>query len=171
MKKKITKKTKKPVNKNTKTYKLKELRRLSRKCLKLRALVVKMRAGNVCEIGQWTGTACSAGSLNDHHIENYRTNKVLRFEPDNGLCCCPGHHKYYIDSVHKSFITLYEYMKECRPSSLKFIKENHLKKVELTKEYLEDKIHEFEMELGIINCGQPDPVIIRTEGGGSCGLM
>jgi hypothetical protein len=145
MKKKTKKKRVK--SKDTKTYKLKELRRLTNKCLKLWSLVVTKRAGNICEIGRFTGTPCSEGYLNNHHMENYKLNKALRFAPENGLRACPGHHKYYVDSAHKSFAVVYQYMSEKRCNDMMYLVNHYKDRVAITKEFLEERIHELLCEL------------------------
>jgi hypothetical protein len=139
-------KKKRVKSKTTKTYQAKQLRKLMKKCYDLWALVVKKRAGNVCEIGKFYGYICSGGFLNAHHIESKR-NKALRFAPEDGLSTCPGHHKFYNDSCHKSFLVIYEYMRYERPNDINYLLTHQKDKVELTKEYLEDKIREFSREL------------------------
>ena len=144
-KKKLKKKSK-PKSKDTKIYKAKELRRLMKKCYTLWSQVVRKRAGNRCEFGEFYGTPCSAGFLNAHHIEDKR-NKALRFEPANGLCGCPGHHKFYDESGHKSFVSVYKYMSQKRLADMLYLIDHVRDKVELTKEYLEGKVLVFEGEL------------------------
>ena len=141
------KKKKRVVNKDTKTYKKKELKRLRKRCLELWAKVVKQRANNVCELGKFLRTSCSEGYLNAHHVENYWTNKALRYAPENGVAGCPGHHKFYKDSAHKSFIALHNYMVAKRAEDLKYLAIHYKDKEEVTKEFLEEKIHEFLCEL------------------------
>ena len=140
-------KKKKLVNKDTKTYKRKELKRIRKRCLELWAKVVKLRAGNVCEFGKFLRTSCSEGYLNAHHVENYWTNKALRYAPENGIAACPGHHKFYKDSAHKSFIALHNYMVAKRADDLEYLALHYKDKEEVTKEFLEEKIHEFLCEL------------------------
>jgi Rad3-related DNA helicase len=142
----MKKRKKKIVNKDTKTYKAKELKRLRKRCLELWAKVVKQRAGNVCELGKFLRTSCSEGYLNSHHTENYWTNKTLRYAPENGIACCPGHHRFYMDSAHKSFIALHNYMIAERAEDLKYLATHYKDKTEITKEFLEDKICDFMKE-------------------------
>jgi hypothetical protein len=143
----MKKRKKKAVNKDTKTYKAKELKRLRKRCLELWSLVVRQRANNTCELGKFLGTSCSEGYLNAHHVENYRTNKVLRYVPENGVAGCPGHHKFYIDSAHKSFIALHNYMLSKRAEDLKYLALHYKDKEEITKEFLENKICELECKI------------------------
>ena len=93
----------KKVNKNTKAYKKKIIRRLQNRCLKLWCELVKVRAGNKCET-----SGCGAiERLNAHHIESYSLNPGLRYEPVNGLCLCPKCHKFGRHSAHKSYIFMH----------------------------------------------------------------
>ena len=49
--------------------------------------LVKLRAGMKCEY-------CSKTSyLNSHHIYS-RSKKSTRWNPDNGICLCVGHHTF-----------------------------------------------------------------------------
>jgi hypothetical protein len=141
------KKAKKKVNKETKTYKLAELAKLVKKCKDLWSQVVKKRAGYKCELQGYSITECSPGFLNAHHIEAYRMNKALAFDPRNGVCSCPGHHSFAIDSCHNSFVTLYSYMVAERPEDICYLLEHYKDKVEITKEFCEKKIKEFQEEL------------------------
>lgn len=143
----MKKRKKKVVNKETKTYKAKELKRIKKRCLELWAKVVKQRAGNVCELGKFLGTSCSEGYLNSHHAENYWVNKALRYAPENGIAVCPGHHRFYKDSAHKSFIALYKYMIVKRAEDVEYLVTHYKDKEEVTKEFLEEKINEFLSEV------------------------
>lgn len=57
--------------------------------------VVKARAGYRCVI-------CGKGNpyLNAHHIFS-KSHRGTKYDPDNGLCLCSGHHSLNNDSVHK----------------------------------------------------------------------
>lgn len=121
----------------------KEVQKLTRRALDLWRLVVKERAGRICE-----APGCNKKKfLNAHHIESYTTNKGLRFDPENGFCGCPGHHKFKWVSAHKSFCFLYEILISIRIRSLLYLLENYKIKVPVTKEFLEQRIRELGREL------------------------
>lgn len=99
----------------------KEIQSLQRKCLYLWKAKVKDNAGNQCEAWE-AGKRCKATKfLNAHHIENYMTNKDLRYDPKNGLCLCAGHHKFKRKSAHKSFVFLYLHMTIIRLNDLTYL--------------------------------------------------
>lgn len=114
----------------------KELQALKRKCYHLWNKLVKDKAGNKCE------HCGKTKRLNAHHIEGYITNKGLRYEARNGLCLCPRCHKFGWFSAHNSFVFMYLIMTEKRLDDLLFLIEMRGKKVDLTKNYLENKINE-----------------------------
>ena len=59
------------------------------------AVIIKQRAGNVCEY-------CSkVNYLNSHHIFG-RSNLAVRWDLENGICLCPGHHTFSTFSAHQS---------------------------------------------------------------------
>jgi hypothetical protein len=130
-------KRKRKVNKSTKTYQRKEIRRLRIKALKLWAIAVKHVVGYKC-------VRCgSLDNLNSHHIES-RSNIALRLDLRNGICLCPSCHKFGKESFHKSFITPYKYLVFHRPDDMDYLSEHYLDKPpEQTKEYFETKIEEF----------------------------
>ncbi len=135
---------KKKVNRNTKKYQAKELRRLKNKCLKLLAEVVKAKAGYKCE---WCGTT---EYLNCCHIESKELNIGLRYDSRNCLCLCAGNHKFKAESAHKSWcFTLACMKKNGRMNDLKHLLLVWNKpSVPITKEFLERKIDEFVCLLG-----------------------
>ena len=58
--------------------------------------IVKLRAKGVCEYPN-----CGKKEyLNAHHIYS-RSHKSTRYEPDNGMCLCSGHHSLTRNSAHK----------------------------------------------------------------------
>ena len=128
---------KKKINKETKKYKAKELRKLRNKCLKLWSEAVKCRAGYKCE---WSG---ETEHLNSHHIEGYRTNANLRYDVRNGLCVTAGHHKFKAESADNSFCFIFSLMWKKRKEDLKYLLKVWREPVrEVTKEFLEEKIKE-----------------------------
>jgi len=59
------------------------------------AVIIKQRAGNKCE-------HCSkVDYLNSHHIFG-RSNLAVRWDLENGICLCPGHHTFNTFSAHQS---------------------------------------------------------------------
>ena len=98
MKKKRVKRT------DTKAYQAKQFRRLSNKAMNLWKQVVHKQWGDKCQAcGVNNGSLVNGKPvrLNCHHIED-KGNWALRFDPKNGILLCPLHHKFGIDSVHKS---------------------------------------------------------------------
>ena len=158
---------KKVVNKDTKTYKKKEIRKLKNKLLKLWALEVKKRAGFECELCGFPGD--DKLKLNSHHIEHYNTSILLRYDPRNGICADAKCHKFSRKSCHRSFLTLYKHMTENRKEDLDYLLQVYvnpekdkltglykrlwlekpfngmtIEELSLFKNYLEEKIKEYE---------------------------
>lgn len=76
-------------NKNTK-------KSLDKECLKLWQEVIKKRANYICEY-----PLCrKSENLNAHHIIT-RSNYAVRYDTDNGICLCSGHHSMLTCSAHK----------------------------------------------------------------------
>lgn len=144
-------KIKKPkkVKKITKASIKKNIRKLQNKALKLWSEAVKIKAGNTCCVQGCTVTE----RLNAHHIEAYATCKALRYDIRNGLCCCPGHHKFFGASCHRSFCFVLELL---TLDDIEYLTAHRKDQVEFTIEYLQAKITELE---GIINeSRKPDAV-------------
>jgi hypothetical protein len=59
--------------------------------------LVKLRAGGKCEYKNCNKTK----PLNSHHIFS-RSNRSVRWDVDNGICLCVGHHTFGLDSAHKN---------------------------------------------------------------------
>jgi len=86
-----------------------ERRKLRDQLDKLWSEIVKQRAANVCEY-----KACSKTTyLNAHHIFS-RSNLSVRWDLDNGICLCSGHHTLTNNSAHKSPIEFIEWLKQRR---------------------------------------------------------
>lgn len=117
----------------------KRLKRLKSTCLRLWKEVVKLQAGGQCEV-------CGQKKfLNAHHIEDAKMCKALRYDPMNGIACCPSNHKWGQDAFHTSFIFILRFM-EKRPLVLAYLEEHRKDEIEITEEYLVKQI-EFLKEL------------------------
>lgn len=67
------------------------------------SLLVKLKAGNRCEY-------CGKSSpLNSHHIFS-RSKKSVRWDVNNGVCLCVGHHIGNDFSAHKSPVTFTQWL-------------------------------------------------------------
>lgn len=75
----------KKVKKEKKLTRKQALKKYDEKWSKL----VKIRAGNKCEVDGCDKTTY----LNSHHIFT-RNNYATRFDLDNGICLCSGHHTF-----------------------------------------------------------------------------
>jgi len=64
--------------------------------MKLWAECVKERAGNKCEYPGCYKT----DYLNAHHVFS-RSRQSTRYDVDNGICLCSGHHSLLAESAHK----------------------------------------------------------------------
>jgi predicted restriction endonuclease len=130
---------KRPKRTDTKVYQSKQLKKLKNKCLKLWSAVVKAQAGYRCFV-----TGCEeTKKLNAHHIEDFLMNPIIRYDPRNGLCCCPGHHKFKKEAVHRSFVSVYDYMVSERAFDIGYLEAKKMEDFgpeDLTKEYLENQI-------------------------------
>lgn len=114
----------------------KEIKRLEHQALGLWRQVVKKDAGGKCGVP----TCKKVKFLNSHHIESYTTNKAFRYDPMNGICLCPTHHKFGWLSAHKSFCFMYGLLRAWYPDKLAYLRENYKTKVILTKEFLQMRI-------------------------------
>ena len=122
---------------------LEEIKKLGRQALDLWRKVVKKRAGGKCE-----APGCKITKrLNSHHIEAFITNKSLRTDPENGFCGCPGHHKFKWQSAHRSFCFMYELLVSVRVKSLAYLLANYKVRVPVTKEFLQNRIRDLNLEL------------------------
>lgn len=121
--------------KMTKAADEKEVKKLMRKCLNLWKAVIKMFGGWKCEI------CGSTKRIQAHHIETYSVNKGLRYDIYNGVCLCSTCHKFGRFSVHRGFITIYDFMILNRLNDISYLREQRKEKVEITKEWLESNIN------------------------------
>ena len=74
-----------------------ERRKLRDQLDKLWAEIVKQRANNICEYPECNKTTY----LNSHHIFG-KSNMATRWDLENGLCLCCGHHTLNTFSAHQS---------------------------------------------------------------------
>ena len=110
---------------------------------KLWAEIVKQRANDVCEKHFCNKTTY----LNAHHIFG-RSNLSVRWDLDNGVALCSGHHTLNTWSAHKSPIWFIEWVKRQRGvewyENLK-VKANQIKKWTIPE--LEELVEEFKKEI------------------------
>jgi hypothetical protein len=87
---------------------------LTNKLDKAWSQVVKQRAGNKCEV------CGKVQSLNSHHYIS-RSNRMLRWDPRNGVCVCAGCHLFKNESFHKNPEFSHYWMEENRWEDLRDI--------------------------------------------------
>ncbi len=78
---------------------------------KLWAEIIKQRAGNRCEHRTYAVRCKKITYLNTHHIFS-RSNLSVRWDLDNGVCLCSGHHTLNNCSAHKAPAEFIEWIKE-----------------------------------------------------------
>ena len=87
----------KPLSKPKKIKTLKkEKKQLEKDLLGMWQEIVKLKAGYRCEYPNCNKT----DYLNAHHIHS-RSKKSTRYDPDNGIALCSGHHSLNANSAHK----------------------------------------------------------------------
>ena len=69
---------------------------LAKECLALWAEIVKLRAGNKCEYPGCYKTTY----LNAHHVFS-KSRASTKYDLENGISLCAGHHSLNNDSAHK----------------------------------------------------------------------
>lgn len=72
------------------------------------SLLVKLRANSMCEV------CGKSNPLNSHHVWS-RRNKSVRWDLDNGVCLCVGHH-IGVKSAHKDPMWFSDWIREKRGS-------------------------------------------------------
>ena len=98
------------------------------------ALLVKLKAGNKCEIPR-----CGKTKLDSHHIFT-RRNKSTRWEVMNGVCLCAWHHTLNSKfSAHATPVTFTEWLYETKG-------EDYMQLLRI-KANQTSKLHPFEKEL------------------------
>ena len=101
---------------------------------------VKLNYGNACAY------CLTDENLNSHHIFG-RNNKSVRWELDNGICLCAGHHTFSSSfSAHKT-PTEFTYWLESVPSfgriKLDALQAKAHEPLKVTSEYLQERIEFF----------------------------
>lgn len=77
--------------------------------------IVHGRANGRCEV-------CGAEGKNDaHHVQPRQICSGLRFDPRNGVCLCPSHHKYGHQSAHKGMLWFVDWFRKTRPEDYEFV--------------------------------------------------
>lgn len=79
-----------------KVFKKDDRKEFDKKCLALWAEIAKLRAGNRCEYPGCYKT----NNLNAHHVFS-RSRQSTRYDVENSICLCSGHHSLNNDSAHK----------------------------------------------------------------------
>ena len=105
---------------------------------KLWAEIVKQRAGYKCERER-----CDKTTFNSHHIFS-RSNLSVRWDLDNGVCLCSGHHTLNTYSAHKAPIWFIDWLKKERGIEWYenlIVKANQVKKWTIPE--LEELVKEF----------------------------
>lgn len=74
---------------------------------KLWSKLVRLKAKNKCEY------CYKKERLNSHHIFS-RSNRSTRWDVNNGVCLCVGHHTFGNMSAHKAPLEFAEWLKEKR---------------------------------------------------------
>jgi hypothetical protein len=82
-------KAKKPNNKPNKS-------KLTKDCDRLWSIIVRQRDATCLYPG------CNRQDLNAHHIFS-RRNQSVRFDPENGVALCRGHHLFWAHSAYEEF--------------------------------------------------------------------
>jgi len=139
---------KKKVNKDTKKYQEEVIRKLKKKLLKLWSINVRLKAGNKCEV-----LGCNATKkINAHHIENYNSHPLLRYNLKNGVALCPKCHRFGTQAAHTSFIFMYKFMTTIHPNLLEYLLNYKPSEEEIILILLEQKkIKEISEQKTIIN--------------------
>ncbi|MFA5151478.1 MAG: hypothetical protein WC554_02845 [Clostridia bacterium] len=99
------------------------------------ALLVKLKAGNKCEIcGKTT-------NLNSHHIVS-RHNLIFRWDIRNGCCLDVGCHKFKNESAHLDPIWFIGWIKENRKQDYEYLLANRNRLFDKDYERVESELKE-----------------------------
>lgn len=109
-------------------------------CDALWARAVKARAGFKCEVAN-----CLHTDLQAHHIFS-RQHWGIRFDLENGICLCGGHHIFFPTSAHKDAIGFAAFIKTKRNIPYLESKRGNRSKhdYQAIALYLQSKIKEFQ---------------------------
>jgi hypothetical protein len=102
--------------------------------------LVKLQAGNKCEVCQGTQ------SLNSHHIVG-RRNLRLRWETFNGVSLCSGCHVFSTQSFHQNPVWADIWLRENRGQDLKLIRTTMNEIQKWSFEDMQEKLEELQEEL------------------------
>jgi len=72
--------------------------KFAQECMDLWQELVKARANYKCE--WWGCNKGKGGYLNSHHLFS-KSHQSTKFDLENGMCLCSGHHSLKTDSAHK----------------------------------------------------------------------
>lgn len=96
------------------------------------SVLIKLRAGRKCEV------CGSIKNLNSHHVYS-RAKKSVRWNPENGVCLCVGHHIGTNFSAHKTPVEFINWLLNHRAK-------NRMQELEI-KAGQSSNLHFFEKEL------------------------
>lgn len=135
----MIKKPKKP-----KKPKLKPIGKIKRRLLRVWSKTVHQDQQNRCAIcGLKTGdiVAGKVQKIDAHHIED-KLNYALRFDRKNGILLCVWHHKFVMDSAHRSPVFFIEWLKRVRPQQLLYVRAHRYDKPNLNNREILAQIEE-----------------------------
>lgn len=107
-------KAKKPKS-NRRRVKPEKVSTIQNRLYKKWSMVVHELAGNRCEV-------CGAeGKLDAHHVQPRQICSGLRFDPRNGICLCPSHHKWGRESAHRGMLWFVDWFQHNRPEDYGYL--------------------------------------------------
>lgn len=109
------------------------LSRLHRLLMNAWRIKVRYDWRNVCAV-------CGAtGKLDCHHIEGRQLAR-LRYDPSNGILLCPTHHKFGIESAHRSGVWFTEWLQNNHPDIIRFVSTFRKQTIDLKNRDVLDKL-------------------------------
>jgi hypothetical protein len=91
-------------------------KRLDKICQELCRYIIKERAGWKCQLAGKDSIRCSTGNPKEimqwAHIITRGASKALKFDLQNALCLCSGHHKYYTHRPERWFSIIQSFYPE-----------------------------------------------------------
>lgn len=122
--------------------KLEPKTRIRRRLAKLWSETVRRQGGDRCAV---CGRSGLDTKLDAHHIEA-RACRPLRYDPQNGILLCPSHHKFGLDSFHRSPVWSMAWLRHNMPDVLDHVLSHRLLKLDLddrpTLEEIERRLRE-----------------------------